>query len=969
MSADYWNLSASDFSQDWSDKGLITANDDWSRVASIVGFRGDGLTSTTGTDPRNITGSGTPVIDVNANQTNPNTNTTGGVTEFDIANPVVALQGSGTATAPYLALYLNATGRQNITVSFNLRDIDASADNAIQPIAVQYRLNGTSEWVNVPGGYVADATSGPSTASLVTPVSVTLPADANNAGTLEVRIMTTNAVGNDEWVGIDDIRVATTGGSGNVPGALSIANASISEGNAGSQNIEFVVSRIGGADGAVDATYTVTLPGGFGGASASDFGPTEFTGTVRFESGQSTARISLPVLGDLTPEPNETFTVTISGATGGATIERATATGTILNDDVLPLLIGQIQGEGHTSAFVGQTVVTQGIVTAVDSNGFYIQDLGDGNSRTSDALFVFTSTAPEFLVGDAVTVRGAVSEFRAGTGGLTVTQIISPTVTLEGWDNELPQATLIGAGGLQPPTQVIDNDGLGSYDPATDGIDFWESLEGMRVTIDAPLVVSNTTTDSFAETDVVASLGAGATGVNDRGGITISEGDFNPEKIQIQGDRAVYSGFTANYSVGDQLSSVTGVVNYAAARYEVIVTEAVTVTRDVTLTKETTQLQGDSTHLTMATYNVENLDPSDNKYDILASNIVYNLRAPDIIALQEIQDANGAAAGGSLSGATTAQGLINAIGLISTARYAYIEVAPTTANSTGGEPNGNIRNGFLYNLDRVGYVDGSAELITGAAYNNTRKPLVADFTFGGETITAINVHLTSRGGSDPLWGATQPPADAGDAARTAQAAGVKAYVQEHLADNPNLNFAIMGDWNGFSWETAQTQLTDPARGGVFTDLNTLLAQNERYSYLFEGNAQQLDHILVTGGLLAGAQYDAVHLNSQFTGNRPTDHDPQLAMFNFGNPASISAAKGQPDVLYGTDGFDFSGLKAPVHDDQAAWDMVAASTKSLAVVSRAASADVYYDDAQPLHDFGMTSLHHGLMYDSMHLASN
>jgi predicted extracellular nuclease len=967
VSADYWNLSASDFSQDWSDKGLITASDDWSRVASIVGFRGDGLTTTTGTDPRTITGSGTPVIDVNANQTNPNTFSTGGVTEFDIANPVVALTGSGTAAAPYLALYLNATGRQNITLSFNLRDIDGSTDNAVQPIAVQYRLNGTSDWVNVPDGYVADATGGPSAASLVTAVSVTLPADANNAGTLEVRIMTTNAVGNDEWVGVDDIRVSTTAGSGNVPGALSISNASISEGNSGSQNIEFIVSRIGGADGAVDATYTVTLPGGFGGASESDFGTTEFTGTVRFESGQSAARISLPVLGDVAPEPNETFTVTISNATGGATIDRATATGTILNDDVLPLMIGQIQGEGHTSAFVGQTVVTQGIVTAVDSNGFYIQDLGDGNSRTSDAVFVFTSTAPEFLVGDSVTVRGAVSEFRAGTGGLTVTQIISPTVTLEGWDNELPQAALIGAGGLQPPTEVIDDDGLGSFDPTTDGIDFWESLEGMRVTIDAPLVVSGTTTDSFAETDVVASLGAGATGLNDRGGITISEGDFNPEKIQIQGDRAVYSGFTANYSIGDQLSSVTGVVNYAAARYEVIVTEAVTVTRDVTLTKETTELQGDETHLTMATYNVENLDPSDNKYDILASNIVYNLRAPDIIALQEIQDDNGAASGGTLSGAANAQGLINAIGLISTARYAYVEVAPTTANSTGGEANGNIRNGFLYNMDRVSYVEGSAELITGAAYNNTRKPLVADFTFGGETITAINVHLTSRIGSDPLWGATQPPADAADAARTAQTAGIKAYVSEHLADNPNLNFAIMGDWNGFAWETAQTQLTDPTKGGVFTDASTLLPEEERYSYMFEGNAQLLDHILVTGGLLAGAQYDAVHLNAQFAGSRPTDHDAQVVMFDFGGQSTVDAAKAQDAVLYGTEGFDFSALKAPVQDDQAAWDVVASGTKSLAVVSTAAyPADVYYDDAQPVYDFAQSGLHHGLLVDSMHL---
>ena len=562
---------------------------------------------------------------------------------------------------------------------------------------------------------------------------------------------------------------------------------------------------------------------------------------------------------------------------------------------MLPLLIGQIQGEGHTSAFVGQTVSTRGIVTGVDSNGFYLQDLGDGNARTSDGIFVFTGTAPDAFVGDQVTVLGAVAEFRSGSGGLTVTEIISPTITLESWDNALPAAVLIGVGGLTPPSQVIDNDGLTSYDPATDGIDFWESLEGMRVTIDRPLVVSNTTADAFAETDVVASLGQGATGVNDRGGITISNGDFNPEKIQIDGRSALFAGFLPKYSVGDELSSVTGIVNYAAARYEVLVTEAVTLTRDVTLAREVSLLTGDSTHLSIATYNVENLDRSDNKFDILASNIVYNLRAPDILGLQEIQDADGAGPGRDLSGTITAQGLIDAISRISGAHYAYIEIAPTVANTTGGEPNGNIRNGFLYNTDRVSYVVGSAELIDGSAYANSRKPLVAQFLFQGQTITAIDVHLTSRGGSSPLYGSSQPPVNAGDAARTAQADGVKAYILSKLAVNPLAKIVVLGDFNGYSWENAQAGLTDPARGGMLTDLNSLLPSQERYSYLFEGNAQQLDHILVTGGLLSNARYDAVHLNSQFAGDRPTDHDPQLALLDFGGSTAGGFASDMSDM--------------------------------------------------------------------------
>jgi hypothetical protein len=88
----YFDLSGGNFSQDWSNVGLITADDNWSGVPSIVGFRGDGLTGSTGTNPQSIVGTST-VVDVIANQANPNTLITGGVAEFQLADPVVALQG------------------------------------------------------------------------------------------------------------------------------------------------------------------------------------------------------------------------------------------------------------------------------------------------------------------------------------------------------------------------------------------------------------------------------------------------------------------------------------------------------------------------------------------------------------------------------------------------------------------------------------------------------------------------------------------------------------------------------------------------------------------------------------------------------------------------------------------------------------------------------------------------------------
>jgi hypothetical protein len=198
------------FSQDWSNTGLITLTIT-GPACGIIGFRGDNLVSSTGVDPQTVL-TESAVVNVIANQANPNTLTTGGVAEFQITNPTVALQGSGPARAPYIQLHLNTTGKTGINITYNVRDIDGSADNSVQPVALQYRVGSTGSFTNVPAGFIADATEGPSLATKVTPVNVTLPAAVDNQPLVQVRIITTDAVGSDEWVGIDDISV--TGGGG-----------------------------------------------------------------------------------------------------------------------------------------------------------------------------------------------------------------------------------------------------------------------------------------------------------------------------------------------------------------------------------------------------------------------------------------------------------------------------------------------------------------------------------------------------------------------------------------------------------------------------------------------------------------------------------------------------------------------------------------------------------------------------------
>ncbi|UUR08366.1 Calx-beta domain-containing protein [Sphingomonas glaciei] len=1147
MAKTYFSLKTGNFTQDWSDTGLITQDDDWSNVPSIVGYLGDGLIGTsTAVNPATVTGDSIRV-DVIANLTAVS-NISGGVGEFQLSNPTVALQGSGTAGAPYLALYMDSTGRENIVLKFNARDIDSTTDNAVQPLAVQYRIGDSGAWITVPAGSISDASTGPSLATLVTPITVALPAAASNQAQLQIRIITTNAAGSDEWIGIDDINVSSTEVAGVSPGILSIGDASIVEGDAGAADMVLTVTRTGGSDGAVSASWSVSLDGT---AGSTDLG-SPLSGTVSFAAGQTSAVIRVPVIGDLVAEANETFSVRLSAPTGGASLGDATGVGTVRNDDLPPAAnvfineinydpdgadtgefvevaglagtdltgwslvlyngngggvsstvnlsgtladgangfgfrsvatigiqngspdgialvdpfgrviqflsyegtmvatngpaagltstdigvfqdgapigtslqlqgtgssygdftwgfdiastggvanagqfflsgtdqgqirisdaavvegnsgttaltftvtraggfasaasvgytldfgtsasagdlapgtpgsgtvtfaaneftktitlqvqgdtlgednegflvrltdvsgnaaivdgsglgiilnddpiartIMAIQGEGHVSAFVGQPVITSGIVTAVDTVGFYLQDPnGDGNARTSDGIFVKTAATPTVKVGDALQLTGVVGEYKPSAAGLSVTQIAASTITTVSSGNPLPAAVLIGAGGLLPPTESIDSDSLTVFNPQKDGIDFWESLEGMRVTIDSPIAVASS--NGFGETDIVASAGVGATGINGRGGITISAGDYNPEKIQLDDSLVAQP----TLSTGDILAPVTGVINYAFERYEVLATERAVITTDRTLGDDNTVLQGDANFVSIATYNLENLDPSDRKYDILANDIVYSLKAPDIIGVQEVQDFDGAGSGSDLSGVANVQGLIDSIKAISGLVYTYVEIEPATAGSTGGEPGGNIRNGYLYLSSRVSLVEGSLGLIEDPAFAGSRKPLVATWSFNDQQFSTINVHFTSRLGSDPLWGDAQPPRDGGDASRTAQAAAVGDYVFDIVSSDASKQFVLLGDWNGFYFEKAHTQLTE---GGVFTNLSTLLPEEERYSYLFDGNSQLIDNMLVTGGLLPGARYDAVHINAEFTGTRPTDHDPQLAL--------------------------------------------------------------------------------------------
>ena len=577
-----------------------------------------------------------------------------------------------------------------------------------------------------------------------------------------------------------------------------------------------------------------------------------------------------------------------------------------------PLSIHDIQGAAHLSPMVGQSVSqVPGIVTAVRSNGIYVQEPNpDQDIATAEGIFVYSPGSFNVNVGDLVLINGTVTEFYSGgesRNGVATTELTSPTVHILSTGNALPQPVILGTGGRMPPDQVIDDDMAGnvetggSFDAQTDGIDFYESLEGMLVQVNNAQVVGPT---RFGEFQVVADGGANANVLSSRGALVIRPGDFNPERIFID-DTLVSK--EPNVDVGDFFTQpITGVVDYGFGNYKVFNTMPLPPVVPGNLISETTPLTGAGQRLSVATFNMENLDPGDgpDKFNGLAVQIVHNLGNPDIIGLEEVQDNNGPVNDTIVDASQTYSMLLAAIQGAGGPVYDYREIAPEDG-ADGGEPGGNIRVAFLFRPDRVTFVDrgsaGPTDAVTvtntisgpvlsaspgridptNSAWSRSRKPLAGEFLFQGETIFVIVNHFNSKGSDDPLFGRIQPPNFNSQNKRTEQARVVNNFVKAILAIDPAANVIVVGDLNEYYFAPPLTTL----KGNELTDLVESLPVNERYTFVYQGNAQTLDHILVSPNLKSRhlPAVDIVHVNAEFnvtTGHRYTDHDPVVATLEF-----------------------------------------------------------------------------------------
>ncbi|MFF2203135.1 endonuclease/exonuclease/phosphatase family protein [Streptomyces sp. NPDC058145] len=570
--------------------------------------------------------------------------------------------------------------------------------------------------------------------------------------------------------------------------------------------------------------------------------------------------------------------------------------------------VHDIQGTTRISPFAGQKVTdVPGIVTATraygSSKGFWLQDATpDDNPATSEGVFVFTSSTPKVAVGDSVTVTGTVSEYVPGgasSGNQSLTEITKPTVTTASTGNTVPAPVVVDEDAVPDAySPAGDTAAAGSVngltlDPSAYALDYYESLEGMNVQVADARVV--TATDPYSELWVTVKPHEHA---GRRGGTVYGSYDSqNTGRLQIQ-----TLGSTAGFpkaNVGDTLEgSTTGPLDFNQYGGYTLVASELGTLKSGGLQRETTQKQS-GRELAVATYNVENLDPSDATFDQHAAAIVHNLQSPDIVSLEEIQDNNGAKDDGTVDASATVNKLIDAIVAAGGPKYDWRSIDPVN-DQDGGEPGGNIRQAFLFNPERVSFVDraggdsttavgvtkaqGKARLTASpgridpanAAWANSRKPLAGEFVFHGKTVFVIANHLNSKGGDQGLTSQYQPPVRSSEIQRHAQATVVNGFVKDILSVQKNANVIALGDMNDFEFSgTARILEGD---GELWSAIKSL-PRSERYTYDYQGNQQVLDQILVSPAIRrdCGLEYDSVHVNSEFN-DQISDHDPQVLRF-------------------------------------------------------------------------------------------
>ena len=572
--------------------------------------------------------------------------------------------------------------------------------------------------------------------------------------------------------------------------------------------------------------------------------------------------------------------------------------------DFTPLAIHDIQGQGLSTPFLGQDVSTSGIVTGKKSNGFFLQAPDatvDADPATSEAIFVFTSSAPAVAVGNAVTVRGTASEF------FNLTQIDSSLpgdVIADPAVNPLPAAITI-------TTTILDPAG-----PKTQ----LERFECMRLHADS--LVSVAPTNEFGETFTVLpgvprplrepgieiSLPLPPDPTSGMVDCCIPRFDENPERIMIDSDGlagASVISVTSNVTFSD----ITGPLDFTFGDYKVCPEIPPSTSENMSAVPVPIHAPGE---FTIAGFNIENFNNNPVQRHKAALAIKDVLRFPDIIGTIEIFDLAGL------------QALAAEIESISGVVY---EARLIEADGVSGDADQDV--GFLVKTSRI-QIDSVTQIeqagCDGTAANcnsfidpntgqpallNDRPPLVLRATvdpsgINPRQIIVIVNHLRSFIDIEGVSGEGERVR----AKRKAQGEFLANLLQDLQINNPTTPIMSIGDYNAYQFSDGYTDPVATIKGTPtpddhlvvdespdvvnpdFINLTDGLPPDQQYSFIFEGTPQAIDQFIINTVANQYLQrYTVARNNSDFPEgptfandpNRPercSDHDMTLAYFKF-----------------------------------------------------------------------------------------
>ena len=576
-----------------------------------------------------------------------------------------------------------------------------------------------------------------------------------------------------------------------------------------------------------------------------------------------------------------------------------------LPEDLTPIYL--IQGDGSSTPLSQKRVTTFGLVSGVQSNGFYLQDpTGDGIPQTSDGIFVYTSSAPKVDAGECILVGGAEA-----TEYYDKTELTTPR-SLKTLPIDLCGDGSLSAAWAPLPTPNVEPESL------------LERFEGMLVAFEELQGVVQGPTKRFSNGNVEIALIAEQALPFVQGGRVFQSNPADAAGLIFLGNGlgaelpAAAWGDRVRVRAAQPGMPVLAIIDYSFGKYLLLLLPGQKVEVLSRHGSKEQTAQPDAGAFRICSFNVlalgRGLDQLRDaaEYEAAlrqrAEAIAGGLQNCEIVGLQETGKPE------------DAENLARVLTEISGLDYSAVAFAgPGTASRDFP-----LTNSLLVRDDRVTVLNAEnvqactrfsfrVRLVPGQCPARrlplfSRPPLVADLLVSGPweedyPLTVVVNHWRSKRGVESV----------NVVHRTLQAEHVASIVQARLDTDPDAHVVVLGDLNDFEMskpvetlrygpEDADGAAREPGHVLLWHAFDALPLQ-DRYTFIFNGGSQTLDHLLLTPGMMTDfGGMDIAHINADFPIAQPggtegipglspeygsSDHDPLVLTVRPGGGAWIA----------------------------------------------------------------------------------